>query len=328
MYPVKVCAEESRKSDPGPDPEDCLEPQLPALRRHALERLSANLIRNGPQIFDVVTRWTASLSPTGVAEDYFRKSRAHFLLFPWWAEKSIRGAPDLKFQSDLIYSSVNGYYFVRLIDNVMDGHGKSELRMLPILGFFHSQFQAVYSDYFQPDSAFWEFFHSTWTAMAQATVLDANMADISATEFVGVAAMKSAGAKIPIAAVFFRYGRPDLLPQWCEFYDALSCWSRMVDDVFDSFSDAQKGTMTYFLSDAKRRKRAGESVAAWIAKGGLASGYLEADSLLQHVRELAHGLGSSELIKYLEYCQADLASCWERMGPGLAALARLASMFE
>ena len=32
--------------------------------------------------------------------------------------------------------------------------------------------------------------------------------------------------------------------------------------------------------------------------------------------ELARGLGSSELIKYLEYRQVELASCWERMRPG------------
>jgi hypothetical protein len=325
---VKLCADESRKGDTGRDPEDSLEPQLPGLRRQAVQRLSANLIRNAPQISDAVTRWAANLSPTGVAEDYFRKSRAHLLLLPWWAEKSIRGAPDLRFQSDLIYSSVNGYYFVRLIDNVMDGHGKSELRMLPILGFFHSQFQSVYGDYFKPDSAFWEFFHSTWTAMAQAAMLDANMTEISTAEFVRVAAVKSAGAKIPVAAVLFRHRRQDLLPQWCEFYDALLCWSRMVDDVFDSLFDAQKGTMTHFLSDAKRRKRSGESVASWIVKGGLASGYKKADSLLQRVRDLAHGLGSSELVKYLECRQEELASCWKRMEPGLAALARLANVLE
>jgi hypothetical protein len=293
-----------------------------------MQRLSANLIRNAPHISNIVTRWTAGLSATGVAEDYFRKSRAHILLLPWWAEKSLCGAPDVKFQSDLIYSSVNGYYFVRLIDNVMDGHGKSELRMLPLLGFFHSQFQAVYSDYFQPDSAFWECFHSTWTAMAQAAILDANMTEISATEFVRVAAAKSMGAKIPIAAVFFRHNRPDLLPQWFEFYDALSRWNQMVDDVFDSLIDRQTGTMTYFLSDAKRQKREGESVSAWIVRGGFASGYREADSLLARVRELAQELGSSELIRYLEYRHAELASCRERMGPGLAALARLATVME
>lgn len=325
---MKVRADKKPKVGPAPDPEDGLEPQLHGLTRHAMQCLSANLIRYAPQIHDDVTRWTAGLSPTGAAEDYFGKSRAHILLLPWWAEKSIRGEPDFKFQSDLIYSSVNGYYFVRLIDNVMDGHGKSELRMLPILGFFHGQFQAVYSSYFQPDSAFWEFFHSTWTAMAQAAMLDANMTEISRTEFAHVAAMKSAGAKIPIAAVFFRYGRQDLLPQWCELHDALSRWNRMVDDVVDALTDAQNGTMTYFLSNARRRKRAGESVSAWIVKDGFASGYKEADVLLQQVRELAHGLASGELIKFLEYRQAELARCWERAKPGLAALARLASVLE
>ncbi len=324
--PESEC-EGSGKGVRGPEPDD--DPtQLLGLTRCAMVRLSANLTRDAPQIAGEVIRWTAGLSRTGRPEDYFRNGRAEIFLLPWWAEKSLRYVPDLRFQSDLIYSSVNAYYFVRFIDNMMDGHGEAELRMLPILGFFHSQFQAVYSGYFPPDSAFWEFFHSTWTAMAEAAVTDANMTEIAAADFVHVAAAKSAGLKIPIGAVLFRHGRTDLLPRWCEFYDALACWNRMVDDVFDSLVDAQKGTMTYFLSKAKRRKAAGESVSAWIVKGGFALGYEQAERLLPRVRETARGLGSSELVQYVEHRRAEVALCWERMRPSLAALAQLASVLE
>jgi hypothetical protein len=310
------------------EPEDIFEPQLLVLTRRAIERLSRNLTCVAPEIAAEVKLWITSLSSTENPEDYFRDARAYILLVPWWAERSARGAPDLIFQSDLIYSSVNAYYFVRLIDDLMDGHAGTDLRMLPVLGFFHSQFQAVHASYFPPESAFWDFFHSTWGAMAQAAMIDASMPEISADDFARFAVVKSAGVKIPIAAVFFHYGREDLLPPWCEFYDGLARWNRMVDDVFDSLLDAQKGTVTYFLTEGKRRKRANESVSAWIIREGFAWACEEAESYAPWLSRIAQALGSSDLIRYVEHRRAEISSCFERMRPGLLELARLAAALE
>jgi hypothetical protein len=310
------------------EPEDIFGPQLLALTRGAIERISDNLNRNAPGIAGEITSWMACLSRTRNPEDYFREARAYILLVPWWAEKSIRGVPDFTFQSDLIYSTLNAYYFIRLIDDLMDGHPGTELRMLPVLGFFHSQFQAVHARYFPPGSPFWDFFHATWTAMAQAAMRDAGMAEISAVDFTHVATAKSAGVKIPIAAVLLQCGREDLLQPWCEFYDGLAAWNRMVDDVFDSLEDAHNGRVTYLLSEAKRRKRSKESVTAWLIREGFAWGCEQAESHSERLSRLAEALGSSDVRKYIEHRRNRIASRWEHMRPGLAELAQLAAVLE
>src|SRR5437867_1970190 len=67
-----------------------------------------------------IVEFTARLSSTGRARDYFDGQRAVMLLLPWWLERQIRPVPDVNFQELLVESSVNAYYFVRIIDDVMD----------------------------------------------------------------------------------------------------------------------------------------------------------------------------------------------------------------
>ena len=85
-----------------------------------------------PGIAQEIERWMSSLSPTDHPSGYFTQQAMFpmFLLPAWMATSS--GGWDGQFQSDLVYSTVNGYYFIRLLDNVMDGHFTVERELLPM----------------------------------------------------------------------------------------------------------------------------------------------------------------------------------------------------
>jgi hypothetical protein len=76
-------------------------------------------------------------------------------------------------------------------------------------------------------------------------------------------------AKISVAAVLFRNDRTDLLPGWGDWIDLFGCWHLFQEDVFDWQQDLNLGTATYFLCEARRRKRQGELEISWIAREGL-----------------------------------------------------------
>src|SRR5579862_4207847 len=89
----------------------------------AFERVRAELVRSSPFLFERVWPWMTHLSGSLRPEDYYLKPRSAPILFlPWWLELSIAAAPDVDFQTDLIYATINMYYSVRLVDDVMDGH--------------------------------------------------------------------------------------------------------------------------------------------------------------------------------------------------------------
>src|SRR6185369_11102253 len=117
------------------------------------------------------------------------------LRLPWWLEKTLRPQPVLTFQADLVYSSMNGYYYIRLLDNVMDGHATVEHRLLPAAGFFHSQFQISYQPYFGSAHPFWNFFKQTWFQSAEVTLRDAALVDVDLPHFRQIASQKVCAGK-------------------------------------------------------------------------------------------------------------------------------------
>ncbi len=88
--------------------------------------------------------WMRSLS-TAEPADYFTHPEAFpMLLLPWWMEESISGSADPAFQSEIAYSSVCGYYFVRLLDDLMDGDNPPPAPVLPAMIVLHTEFQQTY----------------------------------------------------------------------------------------------------------------------------------------------------------------------------------------
>jgi hypothetical protein len=267
----------------------------------AVERMLVEMRAGGPQMAHQVEDWIKSLATTERPADYFQHPLAFpMLLLPWWMEESLRRDVDVVFQADLIYSSINGYYFIRMIDNVMDGHSTVEQKLLPVLGFFHFQFHAVYHSYFGHDHPFWRIFKTVSLQSAESAMHDAMLTEIDLHQFTTIAGMKVAGGKIPLAAVGYQYDQPQHYEEWLRFYDKLGCWHQMYNDLFGWVKDLRNGTPTYFLSEGQRRKQPAQPLAAWVIHEGFAWGIATLETWLDELRQLAEMLQSRALIDYLQ----------------------------
>ena len=92
--------------------------------------------------------------------------------------------------------------------------------------------------------------------------------DVDYRHFVNVVCMKTNGGKVPLLAVCHKYDRKELIEPWENTYDLVSRWFQMHNDIRDWKKDLSHRTATYFLSEALQRRRAGESVAEWVAREG------------------------------------------------------------
>jgi hypothetical protein len=298
--------------------------QLSLLISTALVRLQSEMAQTAPVMAQHVTHWMEHLAGSTSPEHYFKHPQAFpSLLLPWWLEKSLRETPDPDFQADLVYSTINGYYAIRLTDNLMDGHATVEYQLLPALNFFQTQFQAAYQPYFAAGHPFWDFFRATWFHSAEVTLQDALLTEMDAVQFEQIAAQKTSAAKIPLAAVCYCYGRADLLEPWSRLVGLLGCWHQFLNDLFGWYRDDERGATTYFLSEAERRRRPDEPVLGWVAREGFDWGIAEAQGWMSALQALAQELGSPELVAYLETREEMLREQQKEATVGLRALARI-----
>lgn len=258
-------------------------------------------------------------------EAYFKHPLAFpTLLLPWWVEQSLGQSPNLDLHGEITYSSINGYYFIRMIDNVMDGETTTEKSLLPVLAFFHTEFQMAYQKYFPAAHPFWDVYRSVWFGTHQAAIVDAQMTNIDLNAFENMAAQKVSAARIPVAAVCHHYGRTDTMESWFELAHRLGKWSQMFNDVFDWHKDSINHNQTYFLSEAGRLKTTDESVVQWVMREGFDRGCDTLRTLMQESQDLAATLNCPELVAYLD----DRASVFEKRvrnsHEGLQALGKLA----
>ncbi len=293
----------------------------------AIARL-AHLCREAPVSAQALAEWTTRLSSTGRARDYFQGGRAVMFLLPWWLEKRVRPTPDIPFQALLVESTICAYYFVRMIDNVMDEQAEEERSLLSLLGILHANFVRAYARLFPPDDPFWNYFDRYWMSTAEAALRDGRLTEVSASDFIEIAARKTTGVKIPMAAVCCRYNRLDLLEPWCAFYDRLACWQQMLDDTFDWVHDLRQGRATFFLSEGHRQKQFGESISGWVVRRGFAWGIGQLAAAMQELRTFAARLDSPELARFLEYRDADVRECAQEITHHLKDIAMLADVFE
>lgn len=301
-----------------------VDPQLSRLVAAAVSRLQHQMARAAPEMAGQVSAWMARLAGNAAPETYFTHPLAFpALLLPWWLEKSLSGQPDASFQADLVYATVNGYYAIRLVDNLMDGHATTEMDFLPALSFFYTAFQAAYRPYFEHNHPFWEFFTTVWLESAEATVKDAALTRIDAATFEAVPAKKTGAAKIPLAAVCYRHNQPKRLEPWLKFVDLFGCWHQMYNDLFDWHRDDARGTVTYFLCEAERRRKPHEPVAGWVAREGFSWAIGRMQGWMSALQTLARELNSPELEAYLHTRQAMLNT---RQTEALAGLEQLAKI--
>ncbi|MBA3531102.1 MAG: hypothetical protein H0T73_04180 [Ardenticatenales bacterium] len=295
----------------------------------SMRRLEGEIAQRTPLMAEPVQRWMHSLAGSTHPENYFKHPVAFpMLLLPWWLEESLSPTHDERLQGDIIYSTLNGYYYIRLIDNVMDGDSSTDLSLLPAAGFFHTEFQSAYYPYFAADHPFWPYFREVWACSAESAMWDAREAVIDESHFVRVAARKVCAGKIPLAAVCYHYGRPDLIEPCAAFVDRLGCWHQMWNDLFDWNKDLTHQNQSFFLAEAERRRRAEESVAAWVVREGFEWGCTTLQRWMSELQQMALTQKSAPLEHYLQQRAAMIADQQTRVKEGFQRLAKLATLLE
>lgn len=275
--------------------------EFSALIESAFTRLRVEAQRSGGYLGEHIITWVESVYPTDKPEDAFMEEGAYpLLLLPWYAERTFHPEPDLEFQSELVYSTINGYYYIRLLDNIMDGHGAEKPSLLLILSFFHTQFQSPYMRYFGYENPFWDLFREFWMHTAEVTKRDTELIDIDFNTFISVCAQKTCAVKIPLGAVFHHNNQHERIEAWSRFVDLFGCWHQMGDDMNDWVKDSRQATNTYFLSQARRQKRPDEPILDWVIREGFQWGLELMDRWMVELQESARGMGSPELLSYLD----------------------------
>lgn len=293
----------------------------------ALRKIDRKLSRQSSWFASKIMGWIRSLSPTAEVTDAFCSVWMFpMFLLPIWIAETLDPTVDLDFHSDLIYSTLNGYLYIRLLDNVMDTGSSRELHLLPASAFFHTEFHGFYQRYFDCSHPFWHCFDSFWLASSEAVMREIGLQNIDIGQFRAIAAKKLCAAKIAVAATCYRYSRPDLLQLWMQFMDRMAyCW-QFADDLFDWKTDLQRGGCTYFLSTAQLRKKASESVETWVAREGFGWGIQVLQTWSVDLKHAAAGLHSSGLNQYLKSRTAMLRRQARKMCCGLTSLVEVASV--
>lgn len=303
--------------DPYPAP-------LRTLTGAGVARLAARLGVMAPALGEHADRWMRSLAGDAPPERYFLHPMAFpAVLLPWRVEEAIHRRPSRAFQRDVIYSTVAGYYFVRLVDDLMDGENVAP-PVIPLLIVLHGEFEQAYQPYFSAGHPFWQDLAGSAYQAAETASRDAGQRLITREHFLASSARKVAGAKIPIAAVCHHYSRPELVAPWSVFVDLLGRWHQMLNDMLGWSRDLQRETPTYFLSEASARAGAGGSIAEWVVSDGYAWGMGELRPWMTELVDYARELGSPGLVRYLEQRDRALLATWRALRDEMGSLRRLA----
>lgn len=253
-----------------------------------------------PFMATALDTWGWQLSGTGNPADYYIHPLAFpMFLLPWWLEKTCCSEHNLIFQADLAYSTANGYYYIRLIDNIMDSDTEMPVTLLPALNFFHTQFQLIYCSYFPVTHPFWLDFKMFWWRSGEAAMKDSTQTSITQEQFMQSAAQKICAAKIPVAAVCYHYNQIEIIPAWWKYIDILGCWHQMMNDLFDWNKDLAHQNNTYFLSEAQRRKHQSENVLDWVIREGFDWGSQKVNEWTATLKQQAQALGSQAMFEYM-----------------------------
>jgi len=292
------------------------------LMKKGIGRVYGRLDEDMPQMASRIQAWMKELAGSEEPVDYFLHPAAFpLMLLPWWIEEQLQGAITPDFQTDLIASNSSMYYYIRLVDNIMDGHATVEPKMLPAAGYFVSQFQGVYHPYFNAGHPFWDFFQQTWSEFCDVTAADGHLTDVDEAILTTLVGHKVCAAKISVAAVLFNSDHADLLPVWNDWIDLFGCWHLFQEDVFDWQQDLQLGTATYFLSEARRRKRSNELEVSWIAREGLDWAFEKLAGWMARLRQM--DFGPPEVAAYLDLREDRLYAQRKKVSAALEMIRKL-----
>lgn len=298
-------------------------PEFRALMIDGVGRVVQRVQDDMPYIAPVIHEWMIGLSPTDEPADYFMHPAAFpLMLLPYWIERQVAGDADPEFHTDLIFSNACMYYYIRMVDNVMDGHATIEPKLLPATGFFVNQFHTAYHPYFPNDHPFWAFFSLTWGEFCDVTAADGQIADMNEAAFNELIGRKVCAAKIAVAAVLYHYNRAELLLDWSAWIDLFGRWHLFQEDLFDWNQDLELNAATYFLSEARRRKLPHEPEVTWIAREGVDWGMKMLDTWMIQLRKMM--FVSDEVTFYLALREQRLQSQRKSIEAALQLILKLA----
>jgi hypothetical protein len=223
----------------------------------------------------------------------------------------------------IVYASVNLYYFVRMIDNVMDGDQTVEVQLLPALGHFHHEAERALAQLFRATHPFWDAYGRHWRTGAATAIRDAAGESTDERTYREAGGRKVEAAKIGLAAVAHLAGRLEVLPVRERVHELFGYWHQMKNDLVDWVRDRGKGHRTWLLAEGERRKCAKEPLEAWMAREGFTWSVAVMERWMNDLRAIVPSLSSPAIERYLEQRAASLDAWATSIQPGVRSLARL-----
>ena len=301
---------------------------LSALIGDAFVRLDTRLREHAPTLATHTEAWMRALARGAPPPTYFTHPQAFpMLLLPWWLEGRIGGPRDLPFDGDLIYSTIAGYYAVRMVDELMDRDRPPDATAIPALICFQVEFQLALQRHFPADHPFWAAFTGGTFDSAEMASVDAGLTAIDRDRFVAISARKVAGARLPLQAVAHHRGRTDQIAPWSALVDLLGCWHQMANDIQGWHRDLASGRATYFLTEGAARTGNASAIPAWVVDEGLAWGIAQLDDWMDELIAAAERLECPPLAAYLAGRARTAADEWRALAPSLAAVQGIARSF-
>lgn len=271
------------------------DPQLIESVRRAESDLRDRLANTFGHPSPVGTWLDTRFGGNGLADVFLAPGAYPVIRMPWWAAGEALRSED---RTSLAASSIAGYLFIRIVDDVADGDHAVPAAVLPSLGFFHTEFTRVFREWFAADDAFWAPFERWWSATAAAAVDDLASGPVDQDTFERSAARKTEAAVIPVAAALRRIGRPDSIDAWERFVVAFGRWHQFQNDLEGLATDQARGATTWIISTARAEAPPGMSPRAWAWTLGFDWIVGQFDAYAQAVQKAAIPLGSAVLDAY------------------------------
>ena len=291
-------------------------------------RLEETIRTETPGLAEPALAWIRSLTLTNRLADYFHHPlRFPMLRLPGWAVE--HEAPNHRaLFADTIYSTMAGYYHIRLLDDLVDRQTGAPLELLPLAALFHTEFQSAYLPHFPAASPFWPVFRHRWLGLADATVARPAPGPDQAAALFARATATVGAVVIPLRALTLGMGVPERFDQWEPVVLELARIDQLMDDVLDWQPDLARSQPNLLLADGAERAQPGESSAAWVVREGYRRGLAAVRKRLNELTPAATALGSAPLLGFLAGRRAAADALEDETSAGLAQLASLAVWFD
>ena len=288
----------------------------------ALVRLDAYLART-PALRQLLVPWL----------DSHRARLRHggfvpIFALPRWVVSAEPEPDGAEWDADLTYSTLCGYLFVRLVDDIVDEQNEHARLAALGLGILHNEFLKPFRERFPGDNDFWTRFDQDWAWSIDRTARDLDGRIDSRAEFERTAAAKLGACRIPVAAACYLDGRRSRLETSLALCDAIARLYQFADDVTDWQPDLAAGRSSWLLSEADSRKSSGETASEWMLREGYAWSRARLDELTAEALEAADAIDSIAAREHIANFSRGFVRKLDELEPALDGLRALADAFD